>query len=61
MCRKKGKVTRIVEKIMGTPPNQHQAQVNTPRIREVDMQRVITMLGAGGMPTPAGNDQMPLQ
>jgi hypothetical protein len=62
MCRKEGKVTKIVEKIMGTPPNQHKAHINSPQIREKDMQRVLLMLGMGGMPNPdPGNNQMPQQ
>ncbi len=67
MCRKKGKVTRILDNILGTPPNQHEARVNTPRIREIDVQRVLLMLGGGGMPNNGGmmpdngNNQMPMQ
>lgn len=57
MYRKEGKITKITEKIMGTPPNKHKAYVNTPRIRDVDMQRVLLMLGNGGMPTQGNNQQ----
>lgn len=56
VCRKEGKVTKIIEKIMGTPPNQHKAHINTPRIRETDMQRMLLAIGQGGM-SPMGNNQ----
>jgi len=58
MPRKEGKITKIVENILGTPPNKHKAYVNTPRIREADVQRVVLMLGQGGMPD-LSNQQMP--
>lgn len=65
MYRKEGKVTKIVEKIMGTPPNQHKASINSPQIREKDVQRVLLMLGQGGMPSQnnqqgGNNSMMPL-
>lgn len=56
VCRKEGKVTKIIEKIMGTPPNQHKAHINTPRIRETDMQRMLLAISPGGM-SPMGNNQ----
>jgi|KBSSwiStaDraftv2_1062776.scaffolds.fasta_scaffold83525_3 hypothetical protein len=61
MVRKEGKVKKITENILGTPPNQQKAHLRTPQIREVDMKRVLLMLGMGGMPSPEVNEPLPMQ
>lgn len=55
MQRRSGKPTKIVESILGTQANKHKPHLNTPRVREVNLQTFLLRLGLGGTP---GNDNM---